>query len=263
MRTADHPTAAIGAARLAVLVGIVVLWWAVSAAGLLSSALLPDPLAVARSAVGLLIEPKFWGALGHTAGNALLGLALGVAVGLPLGLLLGLAPQLERMTRLLMDIGRSFPVIALLPVLILIFGATSRMETIVIFLGVLWPILLQTIYGARRLDPVVRDTVRAFRIPVGLRFISVLLPSAAPFAATGIRVAASASILLSIAVEVLGKTPGLGFELVRAQSGGRADLAFAYIFICGVLGVLLNAVLSAVEQRLLAWNRRGEPAAAR
>ena len=242
---------------------LVAIWWLFSVSGSLSADVLPSPGKVAESMFDLAATPDFWAALSFTLSNALLGLVLGCLVAVPLGLLLGLWPALERTTRLLADFGRSFPVIALLPVMILILGATPRMEVTVVFLGVVWPVLLQTIYGSRRIDPVVRDTVRAFQIPLWLRFSRVLLPAAAPFTATGIRVAASASILLAVAVEVLGKTPGIGFELVNAQSDGRPEIAFAYIAYSGLLGVLLNFALSAVEEKLLGWNSRGDKKVAR
>lgn len=246
--------------RLAVGVTILVIWWIAAELELMPRAILPTPLSVLFAFIGLLGSGAFWLAVAQTLSAALSGLGLALLVGVPLGLVLGLVPPAERSTRFLLDLGRSFPVIALLPVLILVLGVTFRMEVTVVFLGVLWPILLQTIYGSRRLDPVVRDTTRSYRINLGLRFAKVLLPAAAPFTMTGVRVAASIAILLAIAVEILGRTPGMGLSLGNAQLDERPDISIAYLFAAGFLGLGLNSLLQLVEDRVLVWNARGDQA---
>jgi ABC-type nitrate/sulfonate/bicarbonate transport system permease component len=237
---------------------VIGLWDVVHRLGFLSEALIPSVGSVLQEVVSLPGSSAFWTDLGMTVSGALQGLGLAVLVGLPLGLAIGMLPALDRSTRLLVDLGRSFPVIALLPVMILIFGATNQMKVVVVFLGSLFPILIQTVYGARRIEPVIVDTVASFRIPGRLRFLKVALPSAGPYAATGIRVAASTAILIAVGVEVISQTPGLGRELVQAQTDGAPALALGYLFYAGVLGVVLNALLAAAEGRLLRWHRRGE-----
>lgn len=235
---------------------IVGLWTLVYESGALSHELVPPLWDVAREFVTLAVTAAFWTALATTVSNALIGLALGVVVGVPLGLLLGISDAAYRSAQFLIDLGRSFPVIALLPVMVLVLGATSQMEVVVVFSGVLWPILLQTIYGARRIDAVIADTVRSYRIPMRLRFARVVLPNAAPMAATGVRIAASASVLIAVGVEVLSLTPGMGGNLARAQTDGAPALAMAYVIYAGLVGLALNKVLWVAEGRILSWNRR-------
>lgn len=246
------------AAQIGVGVLLVAVWAVAAQFRWLPPELLPGPVAVLIAFVELSMTGAFWKAFGQTVLAALSGLGLSIAVAVPLGLVLGMLPRVERATRLLMDVGRSFPVIALLPVMILLFGVTPQMEVMVIFLGVVWPILLQTTYGARRIDPVVRDTVRSYRTTVWLRFVKVVLPGAAPFVMTGIRVAASVSILIAIGVEVLGRTPGMGLALGNAQVDGAAAIAMAYVVYSGLLGLALNAALQFFEDRVIVWNARGD-----
>ncbi|MGO2111829.1 MAG: ABC transporter permease [Pseudoclavibacter sp.] len=245
-------------AQLGVGVLIIAVWTLAAHFRWLPPELLPSPLAVAISFGELAVTASFWVAFGQTMTAALAGLGLSVLVGVPIGLALGMLPPVERATRVVSDIGRSFPVIALLPVMILILGVTQQMEIMVIFLGVVWTILLQTTYGARRIDPVVRDTVRSYRISVRLRFFKVVLPGAAPFIMTGVRVAASVSILIAIGVEVLGRTPGMGLALANAQVDGAASIALAYVVYAGLLGLTINALLQLLEDRVFVWNARGD-----
>ncbi|TJY69653.1 ABC transporter permease subunit [Arthrobacter sp. CAU 1506] len=242
--------------QLATAVLILLVWTLVYASGYFSPDLVPPFWDVAVRFVGLAVDPVFWAALAATMSSALVGLALSIVVGVPVGMFLGITPAFYRSTQFLIDLGRSFPVIALLPVMVLMLGATREMEVVVVFSGVVWPILLQTIYGARRIDPVIADTVRSYRIPMGLKFFKVVLPNAAPFAVTGIRIAASASILIAVGVEVLSLTPGMGGNLARAQTDGAPALALAYVIYSGLVGLVLNKILWLAEGRFLGWNRR-------
>lgn len=247
-------------AQLGVGVLIILVWWMASHFRWLPPEILPAPLEVFIAFFELAVTSTFWLAFFQTVRAALLGLGLSIAIGVPVGLVLGMLPPVERTTRFLMDLGRAFPVIALLPVMILILGVTVEMEVTVIVLGVVWPIIVQTTYGSRRLDPVIRDTVKTYRITVPLRFLKVVLPAASPFIMTGVRVATSVSILIAMGVEILGRTPGMGFQLGMAQVDGAPDVALAYVLYAGLLGMTLNALIQLAEDKLIVWNARGDKA---
>ena len=245
---------ALWAQRLLAVAILVAGWQAVTAASIFSPDLLPAPADVFESAVLLPATSEFWGALRATLSSALLGLALGTVIAIPAGLLIGASPALDRTTRLLVDVFRATPIIALLPVLILLLGVTFKMEVMVVTLASIWPLLLQTAYGARRVEPVVEDMARSYRIPPHLRFLYVLLPHAAPFIMTGLRVAASHSLLVAIGTELLSQTPGLGYEIALDQQGAAIPEMMAYVLYSGLLGFVMNSGLVAIEGRMLAWH---------
>ena len=247
-------------ARIAVGVAIVAIWWMAASFRWLPPEILPTPLEVFLAFIELAFTGVFWVNFFQTLGNGMAALGLAIVIGVPLGLVLGLVPAVERTTRFLLDLGRSFPQIALLPVMVLLFGATAQMEIFVILLSVLWPVLLQTIYGSRRMDPVIRDTVSSYRINLWLVFTKVLLPGAAPFTMTGIRVAGSVSILVAMSVELLAWTPGMGSALGRAQIDEAPDIALGYLFWAGFLGLGLNYLFQFIEDKVLVWNARGDQA---
>lgn len=228
--------------------------------GWIDPSLLPPPSDVARHVASLPTDPAFWTALGRTIASALLGLLTATVIGVPAGIAIGASPALYRSTRLLVDMGRSFPVVALMPVMVLLLGTTPRMLVVVATLATVWPILLQASYGARSIEPLVRDVARAFRIPARLRFTHVMLPTAAPFIATGIRIAATFALLVTIGVEILSATPGLGREIAQAQEGADFPLVMAYVFYCGLLGLVISSVLSRLERALLAWHASAQEA---
>jgi ABC-type nitrate/sulfonate/bicarbonate transport system permease component len=254
MRARPLAGVALHAAQAAVLAGVLALWEVAARRGWIDPSLLPPPSEVAQHVAALPFEREFWVAVGSTLASAMTGLLLAVLVGVPAGVVIGASPPIYRATRLLVDVGRSFPVVALMPVMVLLMGTTPRMLVVVAMLATVWPILLQSSYGARSLEPLIADTARAFRISTRLRFTHVMLPSAAPFIATGIRIAASFALLVTIGVELLSATPGLGREIAAAQEGANFPLVMAYVFYCGVLGLALSTVLSRLEHRVLRWH---------
>jgi len=241
-------------------VAVVVAWEALRAAGIVSPDLLPSLADVVREAPAVLGSSVFWSMLGATLQGAVLGFLWALAVGIPVGLLIGRSRFVERSTRLIIDFCRSFPTVALLPVLLLIFGTTPTMKTMVVFFACVWPVLIQSMYGAMRIDPAIGETVRAYRIPRRLSYFRVVLPSAVPFIATGVRLAATTSVLVAVAVEVLASVDGLGRQISNLQIDGQTTTAYVYIFAGGVLGYAINRGAHMAEGHLLRWRppARGE-----
>jgi NitT/TauT family transport system permease protein len=99
----------------------------------------------------------------------------------------------------------------------------------------------------------IAETVHGYRIPKLLRFRRVILPSATPSIMTGLRLAATTSVLVAIGVEVLTTLPGIGHEVVGAQQGGASAQAYAYILTAGAIGYAINLLSQTAERRLLRW----------
>lgn len=241
--------------RVAAIAILLALWWLVIASGTMPS-MLPGVPQIAQGIGEAFISPIFWAALGRTLIAALTGWALASVIGVFFGLIIGSVKFLDRSTSILIDFGRSFPVLALMPVVIMLLGSNARMEIVVVALSCLWPVMVQTIYGARRQEAEVADTVAVFRIPPLLRFRRVLLPSALPFIATGVRISASIALLVAVGVEVISQAPGVGRQITLMQQAQRWDLAFAYLFFTGLVGWVLATLLQRGENRLLIWKRQ-------
>lgn len=236
---------------------LIALWAIANAAGFAQS-ILPPVRDVAYASFEVWTRPEFMVAFWATVFDAGRGLLIAAVLAIPLGVLIGMSPRLEAATRVLVDFGRSFPVIALLPILVLILGATAAMKVVAIAIACFFPILLQSIYGARRLEPTIVDTVRSFRIPAHLRFFRVLLPAAGPFIATGLRIATTVSILVAVGVEIVSLTPGLGREISLSRSYNETATTYAYIIYAGLLGVAISLLWDLAEARLLRWHIRAK-----
>lgn len=246
--------------QVGVFVVVLLVWQGASAARLVGYDLLPPPMEVFGATFALPLQPTFWSALWSTLSAAMLGLFISALIGIPAGLLIASKKWIYESTRFIIDLMRSKPTIALLPVLVLLFGASYKMKVIIIVLAATWPILIQSAYGARRLEPTVQDMLRSYQIPNWLQFTEVVLPNALPFIMTGLRLATALCILVAVGTELLASVQGMGYEISMARNDGASAEVLAYVIACGALGLTVNTAFSLFERVLLSWHPsvRGE-----
>lgn len=225
--------------------------------GIVPPSLLPPPSQVLAELAGLLTSPAFLRDMLSTMTGWAIGLSLASVVGVTAGLVLGSSRWAYEASSALIEFLRPIPAVALVPLAILMFGTSTTMTFMLVLYAALWPILLNTLYGARELDPVTRETARTFRLTWWETLTKVFLPHAAPFAFTGIRISASIALIVTVSAELLaGTATGIGSFILEVQAGGGSTAqVFAGTIVAGVLGVLVNAALKAVEAVIFAWRK--------
>lgn len=175
-------------------------------------------------------------------------------IAVPVGFVIGSSTVASLVSRLTVDFLRPIPSVALIPLLVLIYGTRPSLKIALAVFGALWPLLFQAMYGIRDVDPVARDTAKAYGLGPVARLGRITLPSTAPFVATGLRLAASVALILVVTGEYIVGVDGLGKEVFFSQSGGAYDTMYAYIVTAGLVGVAVNLVFASVERRLLFWH---------
>ncbi len=178
-----------------------------------------------------------------------------VVVGVGLGTLIGLSSRARDAFDPMLQLLRAIPPPALLPIFLVLFGIGDGMKVAVIAFGVTWPILLNTADGVASVDPIQRDTARAFRVGAVDTLTRIVLPSAAPRIVAGIRISLALAVIMMVISELFATVDGIGFELIAAQRTFRMLDVFAIIVLLGIIGYALNAMLAVVERRMLAWHR--------
>src|SRR5262249_36879676 len=153
------------------------------------------------------------------------------------------------------DFLRPIPSIALIPLFIIVFGVTLRLNVYLVMIASFWPLLFQTMYGVQDVDPVARDTARAYGLGPVMRSFFVFVPGATPYIATGLRLAASYALLTAIGAElIVGGIPGIGALIFRAQQSGNAQAQWALIVASGLIGLGIAFCFSWLEKRTLRWH---------
>ena len=226
--------------------------------GVIPKSVLPLTSTVLGHAVTLLGSGRFLADLGATVEAWAVGLAITVIIGVPVGVLLGSLPGVRVATRAVVEFLRPIPSVALILLVSLWLGPGLRMSVTLIVYGAIWPVLYNTMAGLDDVDPVAKETSRAFGFSTLATIRLVSLPSAAPFIATGIRLASSVAIILDIgAGYITGRIngPGLGAFIADQSSGaGNLPAILAATIWAGILGLVLDRVIVYAEHRLLRWH---------
>jgi len=181
------------------------------------------------------------------------GYLLAVVAGVGLGVLIGEHRRLRATLEPVLEFFRAIPPPVLVPVIVLFAGIGDGMKVIVIVSGCVWPILLNTVEGVRAVDGVLLDTARSYRITGLARLRRLVLPSAGPQIATGMRQGLSIAIILMVISEMFAASNGLGFTIVQFQRTFAIPEMWSGIILLGLLGFLLSELFRLAERRVLAW----------
>jgi ABC-type nitrate/sulfonate/bicarbonate transport system permease component len=237
-------------------------WELLTRTGILPAQDLPPATAVGAAFIGDVQQFRVWEALGATLASWAIGLAAAIAVGIPAGLLLGSSRLSYLLFQPSLEFIRTIPSIAALPLLILLLGTRGlSLAAAMTFLGAVWPIAIQTMYGVRDVDPTTMDAGRAYGLNRFQLFARIVLPSALPYIATGLRLGAVVGLLLSVAASLIAGGTGIGFLIVNASFSGVPELVYARILLTGIMGLGVTITLVAIESKLLFWHashRRAE-----
>lgn len=238
--------------QLGVFALILGIWQIAAMSGQLGA--VPTPLIVGGAVLSLIVDGSVWLPLAETLISWFVSLVLAVVIGVLLGFPLGISKVAYRLSVFTLDFLRTIPALVFVPLVVLLYGSGIESTILLAFVGAVWAMIMQTIYGARDMEPVARDTFRSFKVRRWDTVRHLLIPTALPYIATGIRLAAAICLLISISAQIVIPAGGFGEQIVASQLGGAIAQMFAYIFLCGVLGVGIDAAFAYFERRVLAWH---------
>jgi ABC-type nitrate/sulfonate/bicarbonate transport system permease component len=158
--------------------------------GVIDSHALPAPTTIVASFFDDIQHGAVWSALGGTLLAWVVGMLGVIVIGVPLGMLLGLNRTVYSATQPTFEFIRTVPSIAALPLLILLFGISARLAELMVFVGAIWPVLIQAMYGVQDVDPAAKDLGRAYGLGRLRLFFQIVLPSSLPYVIIGLRFAA-------------------------------------------------------------------------
>lgn len=234
------------------LIGI---WSLGSAQGWIDPRFLPAPWTIAETGGELLASGRLGADLLVSTQRFALGLVFGVATGLVLALVSGLSRIGEAIVDGPVQIKRSIPNLALLPLLLLWFGIDERMKIIAIALGVLVPIYIHTHNGLRGIDGRYAELAETLRLGHGPFIGRVILPGALPGFLLGMRFAVTSAWLSLVVVEQVNATAGIGYMMQLAGSYGQTDVIIVGLVLYGLLGLASDGAVRLVQRRALSWRR--------
>lgn len=182
-----------------------------------------------------------------------MGLVLAAALGTAIGIALALSPFVEAITRPIIEFLRPIPSVALIPVALLILGIGLSMHLFMIVFAAIWPVIFSAKAGVEDVDPRQLETGRVFGLSRWARIWRIVLPSALPSVATGIRTASAIALVLTITVEMLVGREGIGSFLENMRLNALANEMWSAIVLTGIVGYLVNSAFIMLEKRFVPW----------
>jgi nitrate/nitrite transport system permease protein len=231
--------------------GMILLFWQIAASGPQSS--LPPPSRVWAEAKDLIVDPFFWvGSQDIGLGWRILvslqrvaiGFGLAAVVGVLLGALVGQSVWAMRGLDPVFQVLRTVPPLAWLPLSLAAFRDSQPSAIFVIFITAIWPVIINTAVGIRNIPQDYRNVAQVLRLNQLEFFVKIMVPSAAPYIFTGLRIGVGLSWLAIVAAEMLTGGVGIGFFIWDAWNSSRlSDIIVALVYI-GVVGFVLDRLVA-------------------
>lgn len=239
--------------RVTLLLVVLVVWQlAAIALGTPELPTVPHFIAVAIRTVPTAI---FWTSVAGTAGGWAAGLAIASLLGIVVGTMIGLSIVLGRATRIPIAVLYAVPSITLVPLLLLLLGSTMTMKVLLVAIAAFWPVTLHAEAGVREVDAIARETARSYRLSRRDIVLRLYLPSALPIVATGIRIAATIALQISVACELVAGVPGLGHQiLILSANSPDPAIALVYFVAAVALGFSISLIFRRIEAAAMFWH---------
>lgn len=182
------------------------------------------------------------------------GFAIACAVALPLGLLIGRVPLVRRLLDPTLQVLRPIPVTAWLPLAMIMFGLGPRSAFFLVCLGAFYPVLINTIFGVRSVDPRLFEAASMLGCQGAAQFFRVVLPASLPAIFTGLRLGLGFAWVVIVVGEMTGVQTGLGAIIMEARQLSRTEIVICGMIVIGTAGFISDRIVVWLGQRLLKWN---------
>jgi sulfonate transport system permease protein len=233
---------------------LICLWQLSAEFGWLSNRVLPTPASVIGAGYRMTASGELGRHIGISTQRAATGFAIGGLLGLLLGILTGCSRIAEELIDSTVQMVRTVPHLALIPLVILWMGVGEAAKVFLVALGVLFPVYLNTHHGIRTVDPGLIEMGRVYGLRRWALFRKVLLPGALPSILIGVRYALGVMWLTLIVSETIAATSGIGYLAMNARQFLRTDVVVLSIILYALLGKLADGIARWLERWLLPWH---------
>lgn len=224
--------------------------------------LIPPPIEVAKALYDLCFGGLNDDAFSATLGTHIIasvsrvygGFGLAMLVALPLGILIGRVPVVRKMVDPMLQILRPIPVTAWLPLAMILFGIGPKSAFFLVFLGAFYPILINTVFGVRSVEPRLFEAASMLGCQGSAQFLKVVLPAALPAIFTGLRLGLGFAWVVIVIGEMTGVPTGLGAIIMEARQLSRTEIVICGMVTIGLAGFISDRIIMLIGRRLLSWS---------
>jgi NitT/TauT family transport system permease protein/putative hydroxymethylpyrimidine transport system permease protein len=192
-----------------------------------------------------------------TLKEVLLGFAIAAVAGIGFALLIHLSHTARRAVYPLLVASQTIPIVILAPILVVWFGFGLTPKLVIVALICFFPITVNMLDGLRSVDPELTKMLRSLGAGRMQRLWRAEIPTALPYAFSGARVAITISVIGAVFAEYVGSSEGLGHLINQAQAQLLTARSFAAVVVLSAMAILLFALISLIERRVVTWDSRG------
>ncbi|TCK26327.1 ABC transporter permease [Pseudonocardia endophytica] len=240
--------------RVLVPLALLGLWQAGSSTGLIPQLVLDSPVTVGRALVELWQDGLLRDSIAASLQRAAVGFLIGLVTGLVLGLLTGLSRLGEEMLDSTVQMLRTVPFLALIPLFMIWFGIGEAPKVALIAAACTFAVYFNTYAGVRGVDPRLVEAGRTFGLSRSEVVRQITLPLALPTLLVGVRYSLGVSLLALVAAEQVNARSGLGYIVMDARNSLRVDLVLAGIVVYAALGIVVDLLSRALAKVLMPWH---------
>jgi NitT/TauT family transport system permease protein len=211
------------------------------------------PSAIVGTLWSMFATGAIWHPLGVSASGFAVGLGLAIVVALPLGVVLGRSKSMNAMFDPFITAFNASPRLVFLPLVVLWLGLGLWSKVVIVFIGALFPLLINTYEGVRNADKVLINVVRSFGAGEWAIARLVVVPNSMPYIVAGLRLAIGRAILGVVVAEFFGSEDGLGVMMVRASGSYQVDVVFSGLIVFAAISLLMTSLVRMLEIRLTRW----------
>lgn len=215
---------------------------------------LPTPMQVLAGAKRLYLDGTLMNTIWISTKRAFIGFFIGGMIGFLLGLVNGLSPLMSRLLDTSIQMIRTIPHLALIPLVILWFGVDESGKLFLVALGVAFPIYLNTYHGMRNVDKGLIEMGKVYGLKGISLFWQILLPGALPSILVGVRYALGIMWMSLIVAETIASDSGIGYMATSAREFMQMDIVLLSIILYAFLGKLSDFIASLLEKKWLSWH---------
>lgn len=214
---------------------------------------LPSLPKVVHASASLMLSGEIFVDLAASLARVAAGASLATVLGIPLGLLIGSRGTVGDLAELPIHGLRPIPPLAWVPFALIWFRGGFGSSVFLVFLGAFFPIVLDTLGGARAVDRGHLDVARTVGLD-GARLVrKVVIPSALPFMLTGVRVGVGVAWMTVVAAEFFGQAHGLGARIIESYNLLRMDIVVVAMVFLGAGGLVMDLALRIASRRIIRW----------
>ncbi len=232
---------------------IAILWQVIAMSRLFPEQLFPGLEVIFLSFIELIVSSDLWSNILVTLYRILGGFFLAAVIGVPIGILMSRSSIFDNIMQPIFTAGYPIPRVAIYPIIVLLFGRGSASKIFIIFLECIFPIVVNTYYGAKRVAQLHIWSGQNMGASDRQLFWKIFIPGTMPAIFTGFRIALPIAVVISVLTEMISSSDGIGYLLTYLTASLSQSKVLAAVIIVSLLGYLLDRLLLFVRKKLVYW----------